>query len=472
MRRAGVLLHPTSLPGDGPLGYPAQRFLEFLHAGGFACWQMLPINPAAPDGSPYQSESCHAADPRLLSLEPAVLGLDVGGVRSAGALAAAFETQADASRRAALAAFRQREAGWLEDYALYRALKQRAGGAAWWDWPAPWRGRDAQALVDARERCAREREAVVLEQFLLEEQWQALRAQARARGIALIGDLPMFVAADSCEVWSRPGLFRLAPDGRAAVVAGVPPDYFSVTGQRWGNPVYAWEAHRREDFAWWLARVRRQLEWFDLLRIDHFRGLAATWEIPAACDTAEHGRWVDVPGDALLARLADALGELPFIAEDLGTITPDVVALRARWQLPGMNVLQFAFDSDAANPYLPHNHRRRALVCTGTHDNDTTLGWFTALDDARRTRVLDYLGQPGEAMPWPLIRAALASVAELAVVPLQDLLGLGSEARMNVPGTASGNWVWRCAEDVLDDALAARCAALNVRYGRSVTARS
>ncbi|MEQ8663074.1 MAG: 4-alpha-glucanotransferase, partial [Gammaproteobacteria bacterium] len=222
--------------------------------------------------------------------------------------------------------------------------------------------------------------------------------------------------------------------------------------------------------AWWLARVRRQLAWFDLLRIDHFRGLAATWEIPAAHATAEHGRWVEVPGDALLARLAAAFGELPFIAEDLGTITPDVIALRERWQLPGMNVLQFAFDSDAANPYLPHNHRRHALVCTGTHDNDTTLGWFGSLDAARRARVLDYLGQPGEAMPWPLIRAALASVAALAVVPLQDLLGLAGDARMNVPGTCTGNWRWQCAADALDDALAARCAALNSAYGRSVTA--
>ncbi|HHQ42406.1 MAG TPA: 4-alpha-glucanotransferase, partial [Chromatiales bacterium] len=303
-------------------------------------------------------------------------------------------------------------------------------------------------------------------QFVFERQWQALRAAAHARGILLFGDLPLFVALDSADVWAHRALFALDAEGRPTRVAGVPPDYFSETGQLWGNPLYEWEAHERERFRWWVERLRTQLARFDLVRIDHFRGLEACWEIPAGARTAMEGRWVPAPGMRLLERLRRAFGGLPLVAEDLGVITPAVEALRERFGLPGMRVLQFAFGGDAANPHLPHNHVPHAVVYTGTHDNDTTVGWHAALEPGARAHLEAYLGGAAGEMPWPLLRMALASVARLAVIPMQDALGLGSEARMNRPGRTEGNWRWRFQWDQVPSDLAARLRGLLGLYGR------
>lgn len=433
-RLAGVLLHPSSLPGgiDGTgLGDDARRFVDLLAASGIGLWQMLPVNPVNQHGSPYQSCSVFAADARLIT--------GIGSPRERVQTARAQS----GGNGDVYARFRVAQSAWLDDYAVYRAVKDDCDGAPWWSWPPALRDRDTgrlDAFVAARRHGV---DHYRYEQFLFHQQWRQLRSYASARRVRLLGDVPIFPALDSADVWAHRSLFRLAPDGRPTVVAGVPPDYFSATGQRWGNPVYDWDAIAATDFRWWSDRIRNQLERFDLLRLDHFRGFDATWEIPAEARTAVEGAWRPVPGRALFAALARECGALPFVAEDLGVITPAVEALRRELGLPGMRVLQFAFDGDVRNPYLPHNHEPDALVCTGTHDNDTTLGWFQALDDSTRARVLDYLGRPAEPMPWPLVRAAFASVARLAVVPMQDLLGLGSEARMNTPGTRAGNWSWR-----------------------------
>lgn len=482
-REAGLLLHLGSLPGsahDGALGAEARRFVDFLAAGGFGWWQVLPINPVDSTHSPYQSVSSRAGDCRLLALDAATLGLDVdratirrhppGAEDVAFAFRNAFLAQADAARRSRFMEFSEAHQGWLTDYSRYRALKTQFRHAPWWDWPAELRDRDPDALASSDRAHAEHIEAFRVEQFLFFEQWQALRLYASARGVRFLGDLPMFVAADSCDVWAHRGLFRLTREGRPVTVAGVPPDYFSRTGQRWGNPVYAWEAHREQHFQWWCERIEHQLLWFDRLRLDHFRGFAATWEIPFGDATAENGVWVPAPGVELFAQLERRLGTLPLLAEDLGTITDDVIELRRRFRLPGMLVLQFAFDSDSANPYLPHNHERQAMVCTGTHDNDTTLGWFEALDPWQRARVREYLGESGEPMPWPMIRAALSSVAALCILPMQDVLALPANHRLNTPGTTAGNWQWRFDWDWVDAALSTSLRRMNACYGRTASA--
>jgi len=451
-RASGVLLHPTSLPGPGgagDLGAEARRFVDWLAAAGFRYWQMLPIGPVDSYGSPYQSASAFAGNARLLAPEH--------GPRAApnAADAADFED------------FCARQAHWLDDYALFRTLRAHHPGTAWTAWPEPLRRREPAALERARRRWRTTHRAVQWTQYRFQRQWRALRDYAAARGVRLIGDLPLLVAHDSADVWSQPEFFQLDDRGEPLVVAGVPPDYFSATGQWWGNPLYRWSALAADGYCWWRRRLARLLELFDLVRLDHFRGLEACWEIPAAAETAAEGRWVPGPGAALLDALAADHAQLPIIAEDLGVITPEVEALRDRYGLPGMKVLQFAFDSDDANPYLPHHHRRNCVVYTGTHDNDTTLGWFRALDEGRRRRVLDYLGASAEAMPWPLIDAALASIARLAVIPLQDLLAFGSERRMNTPGTTGGdNWRFRFAWDEVPAGLAAQLRARNTAHGR------
>lgn len=478
-RRAGVLLHPTSLlssaPGDG-LQAAALRFLDFLADAGFSLWQMLPIGPTHADGSPYQLLSAHAGSSDLICLDAlrARGWLDTSPRPRAQALAAAaLGFQEALARDPALARryseFQRCQCGWIGDYALFIALRERYGLNNWCDWPQALRRRDPQALVEAgvelRERIA----GVCFEQFAFFEQWRALRAAARERGIYLFGDLPIFVSHDSADVWAHQDLFRLGGDGLPLAVAGVPPDYFSATGQRWGNPLYDWERMRARGFDWWLARLRGQLGFFDLIRIDHFRGFEAFWEIPAQATTAVAGRWVDAPGEALLDAFFEDNAHLPLVAENLGVITDAVEALRRRFGLPGMLVLQFAFDGSARNPYLPHRHDTLEVVYTGTHDNDTTLGWYQSLDATTRSRVDAYLGHSSEPMPWPLVRAALASVARLAVVPMQDLLGLDSGARMNTPGTMRAeNWRWRLDHSHLTTELAAQCRDRLALYGRLV----
>ena len=469
-RRAGILLHPTSLPGPGgmgTIGKAAYRFIDRLKDCGVTLWQMLPLGPTHADGSPYQCLSAHAGHPELIDLDL---------VREDGWLAPSEKTlheaftgfmrHASSADREAFSVFLERESGWLEDYALFVAIREQQRRRAWFDWPGPLRDRNEAALRQARVDLHARIDQARFEQFLFFRQWHALRAYAHAADILLFGDVPIYVAHDSAEVWARPDLFTVDEHGHAYEVAGVPPDYFSATGQRWGNPLYRWERHAADGFAWWKARFATQLRLFDLVRIDHFRGLEAYWSIPAACETAIDGQWVKAPGDELLAALRKHFGSLPVVAEDLGIITEEVTELRQKHGLPGMRILHFAFDGGPDNPYLPHNHTQDSVVYTGTHDNDTTLGWWHALDDATREHVAAYLGDSCEPMPWALMRLALESVANLVILPLQDILELGTAARMNTPGTTEGNWSWRFDWSQWSSAQSERLRSEILLYGR------
>jgi len=480
-RRAGVLLHPSSLPGPGDvgtLGPDALRFLEFLDACGMSVWQMLPLSQPHDGGSPYQCMSVNAGNIDLICqrslvewgwLDEAQAGrgrrnpFHCEPLRLArqGFLARSTDEEHEEYRH-----FVQQHGHWLEDYALYLALKQEHGGAPWWQWDEGLRDRHLGALRQTRERLDEVLDQYRFDQFVFYRQWRMLREAARARGIQLFGDMPIFVAHDSADVWSHRHLFDLDHAGQPRTVAGVPPDYFSATGQRWGNPHYDWAPMEADGFEWWIERIAAQLELVDLIRIDHFRGFEAYWSIPADEPTAMNGEWVEAPGEALFKALKQRFGRLPLVAEDLGIITPEVEALRDGFDLPGMKILQFAFEGGPENPYLPHNHVENCVVYTGTHDNDTTLGWFQSCDEALQAHILDYLGQPEEPMPWPLVRSALASVAELAVVPLQDLLALDGSHRMNVPGTTEGNWAWRFSWDQFEEGLAQKVRGMLEEYGR------
>jgi 4-alpha-glucanotransferase len=468
-RRAGILLHPTSLPGQdgiGELGRDARRWIDFLAAAGQRVWQVLPLGPTGYGDSPYQAFSSFAGNPYLISVEQLaedglLLQQELEPLRQLprdrvdfGALiplklevlqraADRFELEATAQQRAALAAWTAGNGDWLTDFSLFMALKAENGGLSWLDWSGELRLRDAAALAQARERLAPGIARTQLWQWWFHQQWQALRHYAHGRGVQLLGDLPIFVAADSADAWANQPLLQLDASGRPLAVAGVPPDYFSATGQLWGNPLYDWPAHEASGFDWWIRRIRANLEFCDQLRIDHFRAFEANWSIPAGAETAETGAWREGPGQKLFSAVQQALGTLPLVAEDLGVITPAVEALRDDNRLPGMKILQFAFGGDPADPYLPHNYPRNCVVYTGTHDNDTTVGWYATLPEAERGFARRYLGCADAQVPWSLLRCALLSVAELAVIPLQDVLGLGSEARMNTPGSAAGNWAWR-----------------------------
>ncbi|ODV13178.1 MAG: 4-alpha-glucanotransferase [Thiobacillus sp. SCN 64-317] len=435
LRRAGLLLHPASLP-SGTLA-DAERWLDFMDAAGFGMWQMLPLGLPLSGRSPYQCASAFAVDPRLFP--PGDRKVSRAGMRD-------------------YADWCDRQSHWLDDYARFIAIKREQGGASWTDWPQPLRDRDPRTMAAFDASHADVLKAMKVEQFDAAAYWRHLRTVAAARGIHLFGDMPLFVAHDSADVWARRELFLLDDTGHPTMVAGVPPDYFSATGQRWGNPHYNWDVMQADGFAWWRARLRAHFEWFDLVRIDHFRGLAATWMIPAADPTAVHGEWRATPGVALLRAIgADMRDDLPLVAEDLGIITPDVTALRLQFGLPGMAVLQFAFDGHADNPHKPENVQPDTVYYTGTHDNDTTLGWWRTLPDHVRPEVMQRLGvtDPG-TVPDAMIATVLESRAALAMLPLQDVLYLGSEARMNTPGTSHGNWAWRFEWDALAPALAPR----------------
>lgn len=463
-RSAGLLLHISSLPGRGPcgdLGREAFAFVDFLVDAGCGVWQMLPVGPTGSDRSPYQSSCTHAGNTRFIALEPLVeagwldprdleccMADDRAKAETLTWVYREFRQQSSDEQLADFARFRDSHAHWLDDYALFVAVNA-ATSAPWWQWPAGLRDRDAQAVTEARALLAKSIAQVQFEQYLFFDQWRRLRAYAGERGIKLFGDLPIFVALNSAEVWANRAQFFLDETGEPAVVAGVPPDYFSATGQRWGNPLYRWEVMESDGFSFWVDRLRTQLELFDFVRIDHFRGFEAYWEIPATEPNAIHGRWVPGPGDRLFDRLSEALGPLPLVAEDLGLITEEVQQLRDRLGMPGMKVLQFAFSGGPDNPYLPFRHPENALVYTGTHDNNTTLGWYTDLTDDERRVVDEYLGYPRDPMPWPLVQCAMMSPARLAIVPMQDALGLDGDHRMNLPGSSEGNWGWRfCWEDV------------------------
>jgi 4-alpha-glucanotransferase len=482
-RAAGVLLHPTSMPGAqtrGALGTGARRWIDLLADAGFSVWQTLPLSPVDDSGSPYVTRSVHAGNVSLIDLgELAAEGL----IRDEAPHAAepeahfrkrkllealiGFENQASDRSRASYAAFVDAHRSWLLDDGLFLALQAEHQGRPWWEWQDEMRQREPAALEKAHQRHRAAVEQFVFEQFLFHRQWQAIRAHAHERGIRLFGDLPIYVAHDSVEAWAHRQNFQLDAAGQPLAVAGVPPDYFSADGQLWGNPLYDWQRMQRDGFKWWIARIRTELERYDLLRIDHFRGLESYWEIPAGAATARSGHWRPAAGAALLARLQQVFGNLPLVAEDLGIITPEVEELRRRFNLPGMKILQFAFDGTAGNPYLPHNHERRSVAYTGTHDNDTLLGWYRMLDSTARGQVIEYLGCRADDAVHALIRAALASVADLAVVPLQDLLGLGSEARMNTPGTTAGNWRWSFEWEQIPAEFAARWRHMNRLYGRA-----
>jgi len=504
-RAAGVLCHITSLPGKfgcGDLGPAADEFIGFLQRAGQTRWQVLPLGPTGYGDSPYQCYSAFAGNPLLISLER----LAEAGLLTAAELAdfpksddptqldfdlvrpahdallrkacARVATSGLGHLQTAFRAFRQAEADWLEEYSLFMAIKESQGGGGWSDWDPALAKRDAQALAEAKARLAKQIDEQALIQFLFSSQWQALRERCHAAGILIVGDAPIFVSHDSADVWANPDQFYLDNQGQPTVVAGVPPDYFSATGQRWGNPLYRWDRMRASGYAWWRKRMTAATKLFDFVRLDHFRGFEAYWEIPASSPTAVGGRWVTGPGRDLFDAIRSELGGLPIYAEDLGLITPAVEALREDLQLPGMRVLQFAFGDDAkAADYRPHNYPRDCVCYTGTHDNDTTVGWFrseagvgTTRDEEQVARernfTLSYLGSDGRQIHWDLIRAALSSVADTAIVPMQDVLGLPSTARMNQPGTGTGNWRWRMKPGAITADIENRLGEMTKLYDR------
>jgi len=491
-RASGVLLHPTSLPGphgSGDLGPAGYHFIDWLVTAGQRLWQILPLGNIGAGNSPYMSPSAFAGNVLLIDLadlqaqgwlEAAELesppAADAGRIDFATMVpwrmqrlrraATRFAAHADTTQRADFKAFCASHAGWLDDYALFMALAESTPDRVWCDWDAPLAQRDPAALARARTDHADEIAFHRFCQWRFFDQWLRLRRHANERGVQIVGDAPIYVAYHSAEVWARPELFELDAARRPHVVAGVPPDYFSATGQRWGNPLYRWSAHAAQGFAWWIERVRRTFELVDIVRIDHFRGFAHYWEIPANEPTAVHGRWRAGPGAALFKAVANALGPLPIIAEDLGIVTPDVAVLRKRFAFPGMRILHFAFAEDSRNPYLPHHHEPDSVIYTGTHDNDTTLGWWAQASEHERAHVRAYLGTDGHEIHWDLIRAALASVADTAIVPLQDVLGLAGGHRMNRPGEAQGNWAWRFDWRQVRPEHASRVALLTRLYDR------
>jgi 4-alpha-glucanotransferase len=493
-RASGILLHPTSLPGphgSGDLGSASRHFVDWLVAAGQKLWQILPLGGIGPGNSPYMSSSAFAGNVLLVDLQDlqdrgwldaADLQPPAGGFaphrldfskvvpwrmerlhRAAHSFASGTRTAAE---HAEYTAFCARHASWLDDYALFMALADANGWRLWCDWDPALVRREPAAMATARARHANAIGFWKFCQWRFFHQWIALRAYAGEHGIRIVGDAPIFVAYQSADVWARQELFELDATGRPQVVAGVPPDYFSATGQRWGNPLYRWDAHRQEGYAWWIERVRRTFELVDIVRIDHFRGFVAYWEIPASEPTAIVGRWMPGPGAALFEAIAAALGTLPIIAEDLGVITPEIDALRRQFHLPGMRVLQFAFGGGNDNSYLPHNYDANTVVYGGTHDNNTSVGWWAEASEAERAHVRDYLGVDGHAIAWDLIRAASASVADTVIHPLQDVLELGADCRMNLPGKGEGYWEWRFTWDQVRPEHAQRLRRLGALYRR------
>jgi 4-alpha-glucanotransferase len=492
-RASGVLLHPTSLPGphgSGDFGREAYHCVDWLVAAGQQLWQLLPLAGIGPGNSPYMSNSAFAGNPLLVDLADLqqhgwldaadlvpVAGMDATAVDYAvvhpfrmqrlARAAARFRTAGTADQQADFRAFLAEHASWLDDYTLFMSLCEHLRWRDWCEWEPALARRDPARLAQAREEHAERMHFWAFCQWRFFRQWAALKAYANGKGVRIIGDTPIFIAYLSAEVWANQHLFDLDDTGRPRVVAGVPPDFFSATGQRWGNPLYKWSAHKKDGFAWWVERIRRTFELVDIVRIDHFRGFAACWEIPASEPTAIHGQWVTAPGAGLFKAIANALGPVPIIAEDLGIITPDVDALRKKFGFPGMSVLQFAFAGDATDRYLPHNHEHDTVVYPGTHDNDTSAGWWAHATDHERHMARGYLATDGHDMSWTMIRAAMASVGDTAVMPMQDVLALPSDCRMNRPGDESGWWRWRFQWGQVQPWHAHRLAELARLYGRT-----
>jgi 4-alpha-glucanotransferase len=498
------LLHLTSLPGRhgiGDLGRSAHQFADFLAESGQKVWQVLPLSPTGYGDSPYQCFSAFAGNPLFIDLEalekqglltPAEVAtapdfpndyVDYGSViefklAKLRQAARTFLTRNSHPDRAAFEAFCRANASWLDDYALFMACKGAHNGAVWSRWEPGIRRRNPVALEQWRAKLAHELEAFQYWQFEFYRQWETLQARCRKLHIRMMGDIPIYVAHDSADVWAHPDLFQLDAGGEPLVVAGVPPDYFSATGQLWGNPIYRWDVLAESGYHWWIERFRASLQWFDIVRLDHFRGFEAYWEVPATASTAVGGKWVKGPGTGFFDALQAELGELPVVAENLGVITPEVEAIRKQFNFPGMSLLQFAFGTDPQGPsFRPHNYSRALVAYTGGHDNDTTVGWWTHSGSGDSTRTAEevrrerefaraYLGLENEAIHWAFIRTVLASVADTAIIPLQDVLGLGSEARMNLPGTVSGNWKWRYPQGSLTDEIRDRLKMLTRMYDR------
>jgi len=499
-RSSGILLHPTSLPGRlgiGELGAEARGFIDFLAASGQTLWQVLPLGPTGYGESPYQCLSAWAGNPLLISLE----GMVEKGWMDGGVLAGVPKFSEDRVdfeqvipwKMALLESatpdaegfvpFCEANRHWLDDFALFTALKAEHGGVEWTKWEAGARDRDPAALTGWSGKLAGKIAAQKFLQFVFFEQWRELRAYAQARGVRILGDLPIYVAHDSADVWVNRRFFELDARGNPTVVSGVPPDYFSKTGQLWGNPIYRWDALAADGYRWWLDRFRGAFQMVDMIRLDHFRGFEAYWEVPAAEKTAVNGRWVKGPGSALFRAAEQSLGALPLVAENLGVITPEVEAIRAEFKFPGMAILQFAFGTDPQSPtFRPHNYPREVVAYTGTHDNDTTVGWWKSQaatdstrseEDIRRERdfAKRYLHSDGSEIHWTFIRALEASVANTVLIPLQDVLGLGTDARMNRPATASGNWRWRYREGALKLEMAERLREMAELYDRGAFPR-
>lgn len=493
-RSSGILFHPTSLPshyGIGDLGTAAYKFVDFLVDAGQQIWQILPLGPTGYGNSPYQSPSAFAGNPLLISLDKLVeegllkadeippmpghfliedrVNYDAVAAFKLPLLRRSFEhfcEQSNPKHNRAFSAFCAEHKLWLDDYALFMAVRTQVD-APWYRWERDVALRNSSALRDVREQFAYEIEMEKYFQYIFFMQWLKLKEYANDKGVQIMGDIPIYVSFDSADVWANPNLFKLDKQGNPTVVAGVPPDYFSPTGQRWGNPIYRWEQMEKNGFSWWINRLRHTLLQVDIIRIDHFRGFESFWEVPADEETAINGKWVKGPGKTFFNKMRDVLGELPIVTEDLGIITPEVEELRDHFKLPGMKVLHFAFGDTAENPYLPHNYTTpNCVVYTGTHDNNTTVGWFELLSNKEREKVQCYIGNDGNDIAWSLIRLALMSIAQIAIIPIQDVLRLGGEARMNTPGPGDGNWEWRLRPRMLTSGTAQGLRTLTNAYGR------
>jgi 4-alpha-glucanotransferase len=491
-RSSGILLHPTSLPGPygiGDLGPQAYQWLDFLAKTGCSLWQVLPLGPTGYGDSPYQCFSSFAGNPYLISpglliqeglLYPDDLSdspafpddhVDYGAVITwkLSLLDRSYDRFLEHGSnliKDQYEKFKSTHSAWLNDFALFMALKETHAGAPWPTWEAALRDHQPQALDEVRLKLNILVERQIYRQFLFYKQWAELRDYAKQKGIQIIGDIPIFVAHDSADVWAHPDLFFLDQLGIPTVVAGVPPDYFSTTGQLWGNPLYRWKVHKASGYAWWLDRIRTVLNLVDIIRLDHFRGFAGYWEVLGKATTAVKGKWKKGPGKDFFFIAKKALGDLPIIAEDLGVITPDVVAIREGFKLPGMKILQFAFDGEPENPFLPHNYVSNCVAYTGTHDNDTVLGWYQRVPEGEKSYYRRYMDRDGSQVSWDLIRGVWASVAMFALAPMQDFLELDNTARMNYPGNPSGNWTWRMAEGSISETLQERILDVNQLYGR------
>jgi 4-alpha-glucanotransferase len=491
-RSSGILLHPTSLPGSygiGDIGPQAHRWIDFLAGAGCGLWQVLPLGPTGYADSPYQCFSAFAGNPYLISpdallkddlLHPDDIDdrphfpedhVDYGEVIpwKLGVLDRSFirfQHVHSARLSADMDEFRSKHSAWLDDFALFMALKEAHGGAPWHTWEAPLRRREPQALSAARKQYEVAIQRQIYRQFIFSRQWSKLRQHAQDNGILIIGDIPIFVAHDSADVWVNAPMFYMDDNGMPSVVAGVPPDYFSPTGQLWGNPLYRWDRHAADGYRWWLERIRAVLDMVDIVRIDHFRGFAGYWEVAGNAKTAEKGRWVPGPGKDFFRSVHQSLGELPIIAEDLGVITPDVVEMRDSFGLPGMRILQFAFSGNPKDPFLPHNYPENCVVYTGTHDNDTARGWYERVAEEEKDFYRRYTDRDGKNVAWDLIRGVWSSVAVFSLAPMQDFLNLGNEARMNYPGNPSGNWTWRIPKDAQSIDLQKKIKEINYLYDR------